>query len=95
MQYATGTYDRLLYSEQTERYPWLLQPAKTDIKIDKKNGRYSENCNMYRDFETTYSDVPLKHEAKLKLNFGYKVYDYLLDKKPLFEGHKLNVEWKI
>ena len=36
---------------------------------------YKETCSMYRDFETTYSDIPLKAGRPFKLNIGYKVYD--------------------
>ena len=37
---------------------------------------YAETCSMYRDFETTYSDITLKSGRPYKANIGYKVYGY-------------------
>lgn len=54
---------------------------------------YSETCSMYRDFETTYSEIPMKAGRPFKLNIGYKVYAHHEDKTPLFKGHKLDIEW--
>ena len=54
---------------------------------------YAETCSMYRDFETTYSDITLKAGAPYFLNIGYKVYANYLDKTPEFKGHKIGLEW--
>lgn len=56
-------------------------------------GIYEETCSMYRDFETTYSEISLKAGAPYKLNIGYKVYNNYLDKQPDKKGHKLGLEW--
>ena len=61
--------------EGLRRAAWLLQPGKTNLTIDEVQGTYSETCNMYRDFTTTYSDVPLRNNVILKLDAGFKVYD--------------------
>ena len=54
---------------------------------------YAETCSMYRDFETTYSDIALKAGRPYKLNIGYKVYANYEHLSPEFKGHKLGIEW--
>ena len=54
---------------------------------------YSETCSMYRDFETTYSDIPMKSGSPFKINIGYKVYAHHEDTLPAFKGHKENLTW--
>jgi len=50
---------------------------------------------MYRDFETTYSDVPIRTSGVLTFNAGFKIYNYLEDISPTWAGHKNNVQWAI
>ena len=50
---------------------------------------------MYRDFETTYSDVPIRASGVLTFNAGFKIYNYLEDISPTWVGHKNNVQWDI
>ena len=95
LTYARGSYKNLLKSDQTEAHAWLLQPGKTKLTIDKKKGVYSETCNMYRDFQTIYSDVPLQNNLNLKLEAGFKVFDTFESNGALWMGHKKNVEWLI
>ena len=96
MQYATGTYDRILRTEQTDQYPWLLQEGKTYIERDEDNELYGESCNFYRDFVTTYSNIRLKGSSLYRVNLGYKLYDSWLDATvPLYFGHKLNYEFQV
>jgi type V secretory pathway adhesin AidA len=50
---------------------------------------------MYRDFETTYSDVPLRGKAVLNFNAGFKIWNYLENTIPTWKGHKNNIKWLI
>ncbi len=95
MNYATDTWDRMLRDDRTENYAWLLQPEKTYLIMDDRNKRYGLNCNLYRDFETTYSDVPLRGKAVLNFNAGFKIWNSLKDTKPAWKGHKDNIKWLI
>ena len=95
LQYAKGSFDRLLRNDQTDQYPWLLQPAKTYFKTDDLNEIYYENCNMYRDFATTYSNIRLKSQGYYRLNMGFKVYSHWEAVSPLFIGHRNNFEIQV
>ena len=50
---------------------------------------------MYREFDTTYSNIKLKSNGIYRLNGGYKVYNNWEDKKTEIFGHKLGLEWAI
>ena len=45
------------------------------MHIDDNNKFYSESCNMYREFDTTYSNVQLEDKGILKFDAGYKLYE--------------------
>jgi len=84
-----------LKDEKTEQYPWLVDESKTIITRDIDNEVYSETCNINRDFETTYSNIPLKAKEKYELNVGYKIFQSPTYTFPLYKGHKLFMEWEI
>ena len=48
---------------------------------------------MYREFLTTYSDVPLKVRTAFKFDAGFKIWDHFDKRDPLWIGHKKEIEW--
>ena len=67
---------------------------KTYLTQDSINDIYAYNCNMWREFDTTYSNIPLKTRGVYKFNAGFKIYDdYIYATLPIKKGHKLGIEW--
>ena len=58
---------------------------------------------MYREFDTTYSNVQLEDKGILKFDAGYKLYENYQIKEPIWtganknmwQGHKYGIEWYI
>ena len=73
----------------------MIDESKTKIVIDTVNEVYTENCNIWRDFTTTYSNVPLKASETYELNAGYKIYQSPTYTFPKYKGHKLGMKWMV
>ena len=73
-----------IYGKQAEESQRSVGRTDFDIGVDQTGKTYmtmiddyeiyAETCSMYRDFETTYSDITLKAGRPYKVNIGYKVY---------------------
>ena len=95
LAYEKGTWKTLVFKEQTEDYPWLLQPGKTKMVLDNNNRFYTETCNFYRDFDTVYSNVQLPEVEYLVFDAGFKVWTGPDSREPRWIGHKKNIKWYI
>ena len=73
----------------------MIDEKNTKIVIDTVNDVYTETCNIWRDFSTTYSNIPLKASEIYELNAGYKIYQSPTYTFPKYKGHKLGIKWMV
>lgn len=75
---AVGKHTLLLRNsegnQQVNDFPWHIDLKKSKITRNQAANDFKETCTIWRDFVTTYSDIPIKAGEPIKLILGYKVY---------------------
>ena len=90
---AEGRFDKLLADNRSSTFPWFINYRRSSATTSEKTG--TTTCNIYRDFETTWSEIQIKMGRELTIDFGYFVYDsqkdLTTDIKGYEKGYKLVV----
>ena len=94
---ATGKPADMLEQERIDDTPWSTVMDKSAVTTDKLFDEGTMVCAFKRDFETEFSNIPIKVDGTLKVMVGYKMF---LDKewhKPGAEGYSGDrlMEWLI
>ena len=73
---AAGTvrFDKMLASDKSNTYPWFLRYEKMGIVYDTKAKVYEQTCVVYRDFETSWTEIQLKGGQEIDMHIGYYVF---------------------
>ena len=68
---ATGRFDKLLADNKSNTFPWFINYRRSKVTTGQTN---TMTCNVYRDFETTWTEIQLHGGKELTMNLGYYVY---------------------
>ena len=76
LTYALGTHNNLNVDEKVEDHPYemVYDPEKTFVTSDTGSGEGTEQCTTIRDFETIWSDIPIKAGRSYDFIAGFKVF---------------------
>ena len=79
-------FDKMLATDKSNTYPWFLRYEKMGIKRDTKAKVYEETCVVYRDFETSWSEIQLKGGHEIDMHLGFYMFTNLNVTQPSREG---------
>ncbi len=88
-----GRFDKLLANNKSNTFPWFINYRRSSVTTTEDLG--TNTCNIYRDFETTWTEIQLRNGSELTMTLGYAVYenqnDISTEVKGYVEDYKLKV----
>jgi len=97
LTYALGTHNSLNVDEKVEDHPYEMEynPKKTFITSDPGSEEGTEQCTCVRDFETIWSDIPLKAGRSYDFIAGFKVFKSSGFSTPAAKGFSETLQFTI